>query len=45
MVLILTSSIINDTCGYENGNNLLKDMAITILKNLTLGGFGARIGG
>jgi len=37
--------IINDTCGYENGNNLLKDMAITILKNLTLGGFGARIGG
>lgn len=37
--------IINDTCGYQNGNILLKEVAITILKNLTAGGFGARIGG
>ena len=37
--------IINDTCGYHNGNRLLKDIAITIIKNLTDGGFCARIGG
>ncbi len=37
--------IINDTCGYQNGNRLLKEVALTILKNLTSGGFGARIGG
>ena len=37
--------IINDTCGYQNGNQLLKDVALTILKNLTTGGFPARIGG
>ncbi len=37
--------IINDTCGYQNGNRLLKEVAITILKNLNDGGFGARIGG
>ena len=37
--------IINDTCGYQNGNRLLKEVAITILRNTTVGGFGARIGG
>lgn len=37
--------IINDTCGYENGNQLLRSVAQTVLKNLTTGGFGARIGG
>ncbi|MEG0615049.1 MAG: bifunctional diguanylate cyclase/phosphodiesterase [Oscillospiraceae bacterium] len=37
--------IINDTCGYQNGNRLLKDFALIILGNLSSGGFGARIGG
>ena len=37
--------IINDTCGYQNGNRFLKEVAIAILRNLTTGGFGARIGG
>lgn len=37
--------IINDTCGYQNGNCLLKEIAITILRNLSDGGFCARIGG
>lgn len=37
--------IINDTCGYSNGNRLLKEIAITIIKNLSEGGFCARIGG
>lgn len=37
--------VINDTCGYQNGNILLKSIAITILRNMTPGGFGARVGG
>ncbi len=37
--------IINDTCGYLNGNKLLKDIADIIMDTLTSGGFGARIGG
>lgn len=37
--------IINDTCGYKNGNILLKEIAITILRNISDGGFCARIGG
>ncbi len=37
--------IINDTCGYQNGNALLKAIAIEILKKLSDGGFCARIGG
>ena len=37
--------IINDTCGYNNGNKLLAEVAAAILSNLTSGGFGARIGG
>ena len=37
--------IINDTCGYENGNALLKGFAEVLKKQLKLGGFGARISG
>ncbi len=37
--------IINDTCGYENGNKLLADIAAIITASLTEGGFAARIGG
>ena len=37
--------IINDTCGYTNGNHLLKEIAAVMLSNLTEGGFTARIGG
>ncbi len=37
--------IINDTCGYTNGNHLLKEIAAVLLSNLTEGGFTARIGG
>ncbi len=37
--------IINDTCGYLNGNKLLNDFANILLRALTAGGFGARIGG
>ena len=37
--------LINDTCGYHNGNVLLKNIAIEILKKLSDGGFCARIGG
>lgn len=37
--------IINDTCGYQNGNVLLKEIALVILKELSEGGFCARIGG
>ncbi|MCH5349923.1 MAG: EAL domain-containing protein [Oscillospiraceae bacterium] len=37
--------IVNDTCGYESGNNLLSDFARIIENVLTKGGFGARIGG
>ena len=37
--------LINDTCGYNNGNRLLKEIAISIIRNLSEGGFCARIGG
>ncbi len=37
--------IINDTCGYANGNLMLKNFAHIIYKYISLGGFGARIGG
>ena len=37
--------LINDTCGYENGNQLLRGFAETLKKQLNLGGFGARISG
>ena len=37
--------IINDTCGYSNGNRLLRDFAHVMYKYISLGGFGARIGG
>lgn len=37
--------IINDTCGYQNGNRLLKQISIAILKDMGDGGFCARIGG
>lgn len=37
--------LINDTCGYENGNTLLKGFAEVLKKQLNLGGFGARISG
>lgn len=37
--------IINDTCGYSNGNKLLNDFGKIVEQSLTFGGFGARIGG
>ena len=37
--------IVNDTCGYSNGNKILRDFAHIMYKYLTFGGFGARIGG
>lgn len=37
--------IINDTCGYANGNKVLCSVAAAISANLTEGGFAARIGG
>ncbi|MGN1089782.1 MAG: putative bifunctional diguanylate cyclase/phosphodiesterase, partial [Huintestinicola sp.] len=37
--------IINDTCGYVNGNILLKEVAATLTANISEGGFAARIGG
>ena len=37
--------IINDTCGYLNGNKLLSDFAVILMNSLTNGGIGARIGG
>ncbi len=37
--------LINDTCGYGNGNRLLKEIAISMIRNLSDGGFCARIGG
>lgn len=37
--------IINDTCGYETGNELLKAFADTMNRQLSVGGFGARISG
>lgn len=37
--------LVNDTCGYENGNRILKDFAHIMYKYLSFGGFGARISG
>lgn len=37
--------IINDTCGYKNGNILLKKIADIVIMNITQAGFGARMGG
>ena len=37
--------IINDTCGYLNGNKLLNEFGRIVEKMLSKGGFGARIGG
>ncbi len=37
--------IINDTCGYANGNKLLNEFGSVVKRALTSGGFGARIGG
>lgn len=37
--------LVNDTCGYENGNKLLSEFGKIVEKSLTAGGFGARIGG
>ena len=36
---------VNDTCGYANGNLLLKEIAAVMTANLTEGGITARIGG
>ncbi|MBQ3939727.1 MAG: bifunctional diguanylate cyclase/phosphodiesterase [Oscillospiraceae bacterium] len=37
--------LINDTCGYANGNELLRRFADGLKQELTEGGFGARISG
>ena len=37
--------LINDTCGYATGNSLLRSFADALVKQLTHGGFGARISG
>lgn len=37
--------IINDTCGYNNGNTILRNFAHLLYKYLTPGGFAARISG
>lgn len=37
--------LINDTCGYANGNKLLNEFGKIVESALTEGGFGARIGG
>ncbi|MBR3901316.1 MAG: GGDEF domain-containing protein [Ruminococcus sp.] len=37
--------IINDTCGYENGNNILRNFAHILYKFVTPGGLAARISG
>lgn len=37
--------IINDTCGYSNGNKVLKAFASNLYKYISLGGFSARISG
>ncbi len=37
--------IINDTCGYSNGNQVLKDFAAILYKQKRKSGFAARIGG
>ncbi|HAP79879.1 MAG TPA: hypothetical protein DCQ78_07015, partial [Ruminococcus sp.] len=37
--------IINDTCGYSNGNKVLKAFALNLYKYISLSGFVARISG
>lgn len=37
--------IINDTCGYLNGNKLLSEFAKILVAEIPAGGIGARIGG
>jgi len=37
--------IINDACGYSNGNKLLRTFASNLYKYISLGGFAARISG
>lgn len=37
--------LVNDTCGYENGNKMLRNFAHILYKYLSFGGFGARISG
>lgn len=37
--------IVNDTCGYENGNNLLRNFAHILYKFVSPGGLAARISG
>lgn len=37
--------LINDTCGYEKGNQLLQSFAEILQRSVSLGGFGARISG
>lgn len=37
--------LINDTCGYAAGNELLKSFAEAMMKQQSYGGFGARISG
>jgi len=37
--------IINDTCGYYEGNKLLKNFAESLFKHIRLGGVVARVGG
>ncbi len=37
--------LINDTCGYASGNELLRSFADCLKQELTEGGFGARISG
>lgn len=37
--------IINDTCGYENGNHILRNFADILYRFVTRGGFAARISG
>lgn len=37
--------IVNDTCGYSNGDKLLRSFAQMLYKYIAYGGFAARIGG
>ncbi|MCI1268798.1 MAG: EAL domain-containing protein [Ruminococcus sp.] len=37
--------IVNDTCGYESGNKLLKNFAHNLYKYISIGGLAARISG
>lgn len=37
--------LINDTCGYSAGNELLRGFAQAVIKQLSFGGFAARISG